>query len=169
MTTVPVTAAYPAREDRPAPVWGRVSWGPIMMGAVTAIGLQFIFTILGIAFGVTAADTAGAADPATIRTVGVVAGLWWLITGSVALAAGGFVFGRLSGLGLALPLKLEAIVMWGVVALFGFMVIWSGAGMLSQVSSPMGAMSSYSTDASSRQAGHGEVSAQAMSTANPSW
>lgn len=155
MTSIPVqvpgAAAYATRDDRS--VWGPISWGPIMMGAVCAIGLQFIFTVLGIALGTSTGDVSPAADGTSVRTVGVAAGLWWLITGTIALAAGGFVFGRLSGLPRSTPLKLEAAAMWGVVALFGFLVVWSGAGMLSQAASPMGAVSGMSMDGYGMQRG----------------
>lgn len=122
----------------------RVSWAPIMMGAVTAIGMQFIFTVLGIAIGVSTRSVADETTRSTVQTISVAAGAWWLTTGTIALAAGGYVFGRLAGLFRSTALTLEAIVMWGVVALFGFMVMWSGAGMLSQAASPIALMSTSS-------------------------
>ncbi len=143
---IPVTPGNTLTVDRVVPLWTRISWGPIMMGAVCAIGLQFIFTVLGIAIGASSGEVTTGIDGSSVRTVGIAAGLWWLITGTVALAAGGFVFGRLSGLPRSLPLMLEAATMWAVVALFGFMVVWSGAGMLSQAASPIGAISARSLD-----------------------
>lgn len=116
------------------------------MGAICAIGLQFIFTVLGIALGASSGEVTTGIDGAAVRTVGMVAGLWWLVTGTIALAVGGFVFGRLAGLPRSMPLMLEAAALWSVVALFGFMVVWSGAGMLSQAASPIGAMSASSLD-----------------------
>ena len=163
-------AAYPAREHRTVRGLGRVAWGPIMMGAVCAIGLQFIFTVLGIALGTSATEVAGGVDGDAVRTVGVAAGLWWLVTGTVALAAGGFVFGRLSGLPQSLALMLEAAAMWGVVALFGFLLIWSGTGTLSQAASPIAAIS-ISSERYAQQSGgagmtgdRGQSSGSARST-----
>ncbi|HEX2837448.1 MAG TPA: hypothetical protein VHN77_04910 [Phycisphaerales bacterium] len=145
MTTIPAnvstTSTLSDRHDRVATLWDHASWGPIMMGAVCAIGLQFIFTVLGIALGASAGEVTTGSDGTAGRTMGMVAGLWWLITGTLSLAVGGFVFGRLAGLPRSLPLTLKAMTMWGVVALFGFLVVWSGAGMLSQAVSPIGAMS----------------------------
>jgi hypothetical protein len=154
-TGIPAAGAYTTREHRAPTLWGRISWGPIMMGAVCAIGLQFIFTVLGIALGTSAGEVTAGADEGSARTVGVVAGLWWLITGTVALAVGGYVFGRLSGLPRSMPLKLEAATMWGVVAVFGFVVVWSGAGMLSDAVSPIAAMSASSVDRSTPRASEG--------------
>lgn len=123
----------------------RILWGPIMIGVVCAIGLQFIFTVLGIALGTSGADAMTTADGAPVRTISMAAGLWWLITGTLALAAGGFVFGTLAGLPRSLAFKFEAAALWGVVALFGFFVVWSGAGMMSQAASPFAAMSVSNT------------------------
>lgn len=143
MTTLPADAvSVPGDRGAHVSAWQRISWGPIMMGAVSAIGLQFVFTVLGLAIGVTATDahdvSTGTED--TVRTISVAAGAWWLITGTIALFIGGFVFGKLSGLPRFLPLQLEALAMWAVVAIFGFFVIWSGAGMASATASPLAAV-----------------------------
>ncbi|MBS0186660.1 MAG: hypothetical protein JSS51_01240 [Planctomycetes bacterium] len=155
MTSIPTSMAdtntYVARDLRVI-----TGWGPIMMGAICAIGLQFIFTVLGIALGASAGDTTDV-NTTSVRTVGVAAGLWWLITGTIALAVGGFVFGRMSGLPRSIPLKLEAATLWGVVALFGFLVVWSGAGMLSQAASPI-ATAATAYDAYNTPANRGSIS-----------
>lgn len=141
MTTLPACSTFPVHNHAGDSIWGRVSWGAIMVGAVSAIGLQFIFTILGLAIGATVGDAAAGADASdTAATVSIAAGVWWLVTGIISLMVGGIIFGRLSGLPRSLPLNLEAVGMWGVVALFGFMVLWSGAGMLTQAASPLGAI-----------------------------
>lgn len=156
MTSIPadvnVSDRSIRRESHPLTLWNRISWGPIMMGAVCAIGLQFIFTVLGIALGASTGEVTSGDDVAAASTIGFVAGLWWLITGTLSLVAGGMIFGRLSGLPRSLPLHLEAAVMWGVVALFGFLVVWSGAGALTQAASPMGAIASMSNGPSASNA-----------------
>lgn len=146
------TAAFTSKEERSVQGWGGASWGPILMGAVCAIGIQFIFTVLGIAMGTTTGQVPASVDETSVRTVGVAAGVWWLVTGTIALGAGGFVFGRLAGLSHhSLAIKLEAAAMWGVVALFGFVVIWSGTGMLSETASPISAISSPTQQYSAQQ------------------
>ncbi len=155
MTTIATTFQPVDHDGRLERRLGRVSWGPIMMGVVIAIGLQFIFTVLGLAVGVTAADS-DSDTPGEVRTIGVLAGVWWLVSGTLSLAVGGYVYGRLSGLARSLPLKLESVVLWGVVALFGFVVLWSGSGMLAQSISPTGSMSltSMRSDRSSSLSAH---------------
>lgn len=116
------------------------------MGAVTAIGIQAIFTVLGIAVGTSLIDADASADGSTVRGVSIAAGVWWLVSGTVALMLGGLVVGRLSDLPRNVPLMLEAVAMWGLVAVFGFLVVWSGAGMLSQAASPIAAMSATTSE-----------------------
>lgn len=140
MTTLIADAAY--TESRIVPFRYRLAWGPILMGAVCAIGIQFILTILGIAIGVSAAPLATAnqlAEPA-VETMSISAAIWWLVTGTASLFIGGMVYGRLAGLPRGTPLMLEAMAMWAVVAVFGFVVLWTGMGMAASVSSPLSAV-----------------------------
>lgn len=150
MTTVPANVNYPLPGDRTAvvPVWNRVGWGPIMMGVFSAIGVQLIFTMLGIAIGISSADASDAAarPGEAIAAVTLASGIWWLISGTLALFIGGMVFGRLSGLPRAVPLYLEGIVLWSVVALFGFFVVWSGAGMATHAATPIAALATRFVD-----------------------
>ncbi|HLP84095.1 MAG TPA: hypothetical protein VK157_07070 [Phycisphaerales bacterium] len=157
MTTIPanVAAAHDvALIGEPAAVcWGRSYWGPILMGATCAIAIQFIFTVLGIAIGATIGEETRGIDGNLVRTMGLSAGLWWLITGTISLALGAIVLARVSGLPRSAALKLQAASMWGVVAIFGFLVVWSGAGMLSQAATPIGTLISTSLDPYANRSG----------------
>lgn len=140
MTTIPAGTGRVVttdRYDRVDTVAERIwsPWGAIMMGAVTAIGLQFIFTALGIALGATLTDAsnANAQDAGTVSTTAFV---WWLVTGTISLFAGGAVLGRWLGVAHKATVVLAAATMWSVVALFGFYVVWSGAGMTMSAAGP---------------------------------
>lgn len=112
-----------------APSWSRTPWGAIMMGAVTAIGVQFLFSVLGLALGVSASADADLEIRPSVRTIPIIAGVWWLISGGTSLFIGGWVLGRVSSEARGVPLKLASMTMWGVAALVGLVVIWSGASM----------------------------------------
>lgn len=117
-------------------------WGPVTAGAVSAIAVQFFFTVLGIAIGI---STSGGSDGVN-EGMGVAAGAWWLITGTLSLLIGGVVVGVLMGHFDRLVLALHALAMWALVALFGFLVIWSGAGMATDAVSPLAAIAGEQTD-----------------------
>ena len=137
MTTLPAHAAIAEYPGTVADHRVRGGWGAIMAGAVTAIGLQFLFTALGIALGVTVAD-ASAMDAGSW---GVAASAWWLVSGTISLFVGGLVAGRSTDGWRTEHVWIAGATMWGVVALFGFFVVWSGAGVGAASATPFAAMS----------------------------
>lgn len=118
-------------------VWSKVSWAPVFAAAVAAISIQLLFTVLGMAVGISAAG-ADVADRADGETISTVAGAWWLISGTVALLIGGAVYGRLASLPRSNELLFHAFIMWGLTAIFGFAVLWS-AGTLGSISGSVAA------------------------------
>jgi hypothetical protein len=107
----------------------RTNWGAVIAGAVTAISLQLLFSVLGIALGATTGDVTSAVDGTNPDRISIAAGLWWLITGTISLYIGGCVVGRFSGMVRSPDVLLHAFVMWAVTAIFGFAVVSSGTGM----------------------------------------
>jgi hypothetical protein len=107
-------------------VWSKVSWAPVFAAAVAGISVQLLFTVLGMAVGISAAgaDITGRPDGEAISTM---AGAWWLISGTVALLIAGAVYGRLASLPRSNELLFHAFIMWGLTAIFGFAVLWSAS------------------------------------------
>lgn len=112
----------------------RAGWSAVLIGAVVAIGLQLTFTVLGIAVGISAATGVATQRVSPISTS---AGVWWLITGTISIAVGGVVLGMLWEDRSRRRLMFHAAALWGVVAIFGFSVIWSGAGIASNAALPL--------------------------------
>lgn len=110
----------------------RTVWGAVFAGALAAIGIQMILTVLGIALGVSGVDRGDRPE-----SIGMMAGLWWLITGTVSLLLGGCVVGRMSGIQRSLDVLLHCFAMWAVTAVFGFLLLWSTAGVASAASANM--------------------------------
>lgn len=138
-TTTRHTPRDTIRDDAEPTVMGgilqRTSWGAVVAGAVSAISLQFLFTVLGVALGLSIADggeaarvTAEGAREAA-EGIGIGAAVWWLVTGTISLLVGGMIVGRSSGMTRNVDVLLHSFAMWSVTAIFGFFVIWSGAGM----------------------------------------
>jgi hypothetical protein len=107
----------------------RTSWGAVIAGAVVAIGLQMLLTVLGIAIGATTADASDYYSRAA-SSQAMAPAIWWLVTGTISLLIGGCVVGRFAGMTRSPDVLLHGLTMWGVTALFGFLVVTSGAGML---------------------------------------
>ncbi len=108
-------------------IMNRTSWGAVTAGALVAISLQMILTVLGVALGLTAVQPEGAyAD----QRVAAATSVWWLISGIISLLAGGSVVGRFAGMTRSPDVLLHGLTMWAVTAVFGFFVVVLGAGTL---------------------------------------
>lgn len=103
------------------PVRSRVSWGAIFAGAVIALAVYLILTLLGSAIGLTVSDDVRSGSLATG------AGIWAIFTTGLALFAGGWVTSQCTVGENKTEAVVHGIIMWGVVL---FMILWLvGAGM----------------------------------------
>lgn len=127
MTTVTATPVTVHATPMPAGL-RRPAWGAVFAGAITALGLQMLLTVLGLAIGLTAASDGGYGAG---RGDGVSAGAawWWFLTGLVSLAVGGMIVGRLALIPRSIELAIHGFAMWAITAVLGFVLVWSSAGM----------------------------------------
>ena len=116
----------------------RVSWGAIFAGAVVSAVLHFLLYLLGIGIGLETFDPATEAD--TIGGFGAGQGIWLIISGLIALFAGGYVAGRLAGMPRRIDGALHGLVTWGVATIIALYFLASTVGtVLSGVRSVAGA------------------------------
>ncbi len=104
----------------------RVSWGAIFAGAVVAMVVQLTLNLLGLGIGLQTFDPATDAD--SFRGFGMGQVIWTVISGLIALFAGGWVAGRLAGMPRKTDGTLHGIVTWGLTTLFTFYLLTSGVG-----------------------------------------
>lgn len=106
----------------------RTSWGAIFAGMVVALVVELALSVLGLGIGL------GVVNPATeqapLAGVGIGAGIWFVISTIIALFAGGWVAGRLSGFPRTLTGTLHGLVVWGLVTLLSFYFMTTAVGML---------------------------------------
>ena len=107
----------------------RISWSAILAGVTVAVAAQLVLSLLGagIGFGLVdplAGDTPGAGS------FGLGAGLWWLVSNLVALAAGGYTAAWLAGNTLRFDGMLHGLVTWGVTLLLTFYLLTTALGGL---------------------------------------
>jgi len=91
----------------------RVSWGAIFAGAAIATALMVLLTILGLAIGATVVEPDSADSPSG-KAFGIGAGIWWALSGILALLAGGWSTGRLAGLRREWEAPLHGLITWAV-------------------------------------------------------
>lgn len=124
------------------PVRSRVSWGAIFAGAVIALAVYLILTLLGSAIGLTVSDDVRSGS----LTTG--AGIWAIFTTGLALFAGGWVTSQCTVGENKTEAVVHGVIMWGTVL---FMILWLvGTGMRAGFSGMWGVASF--TEAASRNA-----------------
>ena len=89
----------------------RLSWGAIIAGAVCAIALLILFTLLTAGLGL------GLVDDDNPSGVGWGSGLFFAVTSLISLFVGGLIAGRLSGVPLMPSAVLHGVVVWGLVTI----------------------------------------------------
>ena len=119
----------PMAGDLQSPSVKRISWSAILAGVTVAVAVQLALSLLGagIGFGLVdplAGDTPGAGS------FGLGAGLWWLVSNLLALAAGGYTAAWLAGNTLRFDGMLHGIVTWGVTLLLTFYLLTTAIGGL---------------------------------------
>lgn len=104
----------------PAPsLLKRASWGAIFAGAVIAVALMALFSILGLALGL---STIELGEP--VEGVPKTTALWWAASSIVATGIGAFAAGRLAGIPNPLTGALHGAAVWAVSSL---VILWLAA------------------------------------------
>ena len=105
----------------------RISWAAIFGGVVMVVVVQLLFSLLGAGIGLGTVDTNAGSTP-TASSLGIGAGLWWLISSCVALAIGGYVAAWLAGIEIRFDGVLHGLVTWGIATLLTMWLLTSAIG-----------------------------------------
>jgi hypothetical protein len=107
----------------------RASWGAIFGGTFTALAIMTVLGTFGIAIGLATVDPASGDTPSA-QTFSITGGIWWLVSGIVALFSGAWVTGRLAGLRRQQEGALHGIVTWGLATVVTMALMTSAIGGL---------------------------------------
>ena len=110
-----------------AHVHRRISWAAIFGGVILVVAVQLLLSLLGAGFGLGTVDINGGRTP-TATTLGIGAGIWWVISSCIALGAGGFVSAWLAGIEIRFDGVLHGLVTWGVATLLTLLLLTSAIG-----------------------------------------
>jgi hypothetical protein len=139
---LPHTSTVTPAEDMRTMMLHSVSWGAVFAGATVALIAQVILNMLGIGIGLSTVDPAGNGTPAA-SSLGIGAGLWFVISGVLAAGAGGYLAGRLSGKPSTSTAGYHGLIAWAVSTLVVLYLLSSAAsgivgGALGTASSAIG-------------------------------
>src|ERR1700732_3421158 len=87
-------------------VGSRISWGAIMAGAILALGIYSLLTILGGAVGLSISERV---NPTTLKTTAVI---WTLITMVAGIFVGGMVVSQFTVGETKTEAMLYGVIMW---------------------------------------------------------
>lgn len=68
----------------------RISWAAVIGGVILAVAVQLLLSLLGAGIGLGTVGTNAGSTP-TASNLGIGAGIWWVVSNCIALAAGGYV------------------------------------------------------------------------------
>jgi len=109
------------------PSLDRISWSAVLAGAVVALAIHAGLSTLGIGIGAAAIDPQNRKHPADgVSTTLLV---WMLLSGLIALFAGGWVSGRLAGT-VPFDSTIHGIIMWSFATLLLLVLATTSAGMI---------------------------------------
>ena len=117
----------------------RMSWGAVLAGAVVALSVQLLLSLLGIGIGLATVDPA-AGDTPDAASFGIASGVFYAIVTLVSLFAGGWVAGRLAGMPVRTDGLLHGLVTWAVAMLLLLYVVTTTVGAI--LSGALGMVSS---------------------------
>src|SRR3954453_14621345 len=120
----------------------QVSWGAVFAGATIGLVMQIILNMVGVGVGLSTVDVA-AGDSPSAGSLSVGAAIWWVISGIVAAALGGYIAGRLSGKASPSTTAYHGLISWAVSTLPVVYLLSSAAsgmigGAVSTASSALG-------------------------------
>lgn len=110
----------------PAPaLLKRVSWGAIFAGAVIAIALTALLSLLGLGIGlgtldIAQGDSAAGAPKATL--------IWWAVTSILATGIGAFVAARFAGIPRGVTGALHGLAVWAVATIITLWLATTAVG-----------------------------------------
>jgi hypothetical protein len=125
-------ATYPVgAPEVAAPTAGlrRISWGAVLAGAAIVVAVHVSLSLLGFGVGMSTVDPA-AGDAPQASSIGIGAGVWWVISNLIALVIGGYVAARLSGLPVRGDGIIHGVLTWAVTLLITIYLLTTSVGSI---------------------------------------
>jgi hypothetical protein len=147
-----IDGRYLPVQDEPEIIAGdlleHISWGAVLAGSVLALAADIVFSLLGVAVGVSAINPADDEETPDVGSLSMGGGIWIISSGILALAMGGWVAGRLAGLPAETDGMLHGVLVWAVTTIvsmfvlstFAGRIIGGAAGLLKHAMSLMGSV-----------------------------
>lgn len=121
----------------------RVSWGAIFGGTFMSLAVMVLLGSLGLAVGATTIDPLTGETP-SVRALSIGAGIWWLVSGGLALFAGSWATSKLAGPRRRLESTLHGLVTWSFTSTLAVILMSTVVGsMISGAMRVLGIATAY--------------------------
>lgn len=101
----------------------RISWGAIFAGTVSALAISTMLNLLGAGIGFSSIDIMDEVHPLAGLGIGTL--IWWGISNLIALFAGGYIAGRVSGYPSKEDGGIHGFMTWALFGIVSFILITS--------------------------------------------
>jgi hypothetical protein len=105
----------------------RISWAAIFGGVILVIVVQLVLSTLGAGVGLGTVNVNAGTTP-DASSMGIGAGVWWLVSSCIALFFGGYVAAWLAGIEVRFDGVLHGLVTWGIATLLTIYLLTSAIG-----------------------------------------
>ena len=105
----------------------RISWAAIFGGVILVVAVQLLLSLLGAGIGLGTVNTNLGSMP-TASSLGIGAGVWWVVSSCIALGLGGYVAAWLAGIEIRLDGVLHGLITWGIATLLTIYLLTSAIG-----------------------------------------
>ena len=105
----------------------RISWAAILGGVILVVTVQLLLSLLGAGIGLGTVNTNAGTTPGA-SSLGIGAGVWWLVSSIIALGFGSYVAAWLAGIELRWDGILHGLITWGIATLLTVYLLSSALG-----------------------------------------
>jgi hypothetical protein len=115
------------RMEGGAHIHRRISWAAIFGGVILVVSVQLLLGLLGAGIGLGTVNTNGGTTP-DASSLGIGAGVWWVISSIIALGFGGYAAAWLAGIEIKWDGVLHGLITWGIATLLTIYLLSSAVG-----------------------------------------
>lgn len=105
----------------------RISWAAIFGGVILVVTIQLLLSLLGAGIGLNTVDASAGSTP-DAGSLGIGAGVWWIVSSIIALTFGGYAAAWLAGIELRFDGLLHGLITWGIATLLMIWLLSSAIG-----------------------------------------
>jgi hypothetical protein len=107
----------------------RISWAAIFGGVILVVAVQLLLSTLGVGVGLGTINVNAGTTP-NASSLGIGAGVWWVVSSCLALFVGGYIAAWLAGIEIRFDGLLHGLMTWGIASLLTIYLLTSAIGSI---------------------------------------